>query len=167
MEVFSIINPSTNIISLLTYDGTHCCVWYIEVSGFCCYLTGRHWTPPCHTPSWRHEAGPHTSCSCSAPTRTGPRPRSSISRVGGWATGGHAHSGHHGCGMEAGEHEGVRLHQGQVSLISCPQLGGHLSLCLGDVGDGALDGDNTLRVETVNISDRTDSDPSVCVLQIE
>ena len=41
----------------------------------------------------------------------------------------------------------------------------YLSLCLGDVGDAALDGDDTLRVEAADVADGTDGYLSVGVLQ--
>ena len=56
-------------------------------------------------------------------------------------------------------------HGGQVSLIRRSQLARHLGLCPGDVGDAALDGDDSLVVEVVHVRDGAHCYPSLGVLQ--
>ena len=142
-----------------TYDSSHSRVWYVEV---CCLLTDPGPRHSSHRPRLtprspgRNKAGP--ACWRPGCSHWGGRGRA------GPVAGADAHRGHHGGGVEAGEHHGVRRHRVQVGLVCGPQLTGDLSLGLGNVGNAAFYCDDTLGVEAADVADRTDGDLCVGVL---
>ena len=160
-----IYQDSENRKVMLTDDGSHGSVGYVEVGCLLTLTSGRH---PWPRPGPRHEGPWPAHCSAHSWTlalRVSPRPPvSGEGGVGGARARGDAGCGHHGGGGEAGEHERVRRHHRQVRLVGRPQLGGHLGLRPRDVGDLPLDGDHALGVETVDVIDRAHRDPCVGVL---
>lgn len=66
--------------------------------------------------------------------------------------------------MQAREHDALRGHRLQIVLVALAQLGTALILRTRHIVNGALDGDDSLKVKTVDVVDRTDGDLCVRVL---
>lgn len=66
--------------------------------------------------------------------------------------------------MQTWEHDALRGHRLQIIFIALAQFGAALVLCPRHIINGALNRDDSLKVKTVDIVDRTDGDLCVRVL---
>lgn len=71
---------------------------------------------------------------------------------------------HHCHGVETGEHEALRRHRLQVVLVALAQFGADLVLGTRHILDQALDRDDALQIEAVDVVDRADGDLRIGVL---
>ena len=75
-----------------------------------------------------------------------------------------AAGGHHGHGMQPGEHNALWRQRLQIILVALTQFGADLTLAARHILNAALHRDNALQIEAVDVVDRAHRDLCVCVL---